>query len=107
MTRLLADVFGVTMSHGTVSVIEGRLSEGLSLAHLQALGSVRCRPVAYVDETPLKQRGVLAWPWAAVGEEATAHRIDRRRSAAAMQRIVGSKYKGVLVPDLVSLHAAN
>ncbi len=99
VSRLLSEVFGVTMSPGTVSAIEGRLGEGLSLPHIQALGAVRTSSVAHVDETPWSERGVLRWLWTAVAEGVTVHRIDSRRNAAAMKRLVGRRYRGVLVTD--------
>ncbi len=99
VSRLLSEVFGVTMSPGTVSAIEGRLGEGLSLPHIQALGAVRTSSVANVDETPWSERGELRWLWTAVAEGVTAHRIDSRRNAAAMKRLIGRRYRGVLVTD--------
>jgi len=98
-SRLLAEVFGVSMSPGTVSAIEGRISDALSLPHIQALGAVRRSLVANVDETPWSKRGALYWLWSAVTENVVAHRIDKRRNASAMKRLVGSAYKGVLVTD--------
>ncbi len=98
-SRLLRDVIGVSMSPGTVSAIEERVSGALSSAHLEALGAVRTSRVAHVDETPWPRRGVLHWLWSAVSEHAVVHRIDRRRSAKAMRRLIGRRYRGVLVTD--------
>ncbi len=98
-SRLLRDVIGVSMSPGTVSAIEERVSGAISSAHIEALGAVRTSSVAYVDETPWSRRGTLHWLWSAVCEHATVHRIDRRRSAKAMRRLVGKRFRGVLVTD--------
>lgn len=97
--RLLTEVFGVTMSPGTVSAIEARVSDALSVAHAEALGSVRTDTVLGVDETPWHLRGELHWLWTAVGADAIAHRIDRRRNAHAMRRLIGKRFAGVLVTD--------
>ncbi len=97
--RLLSEVFGVSMSPGTVSAIEGRLSDALSLPHVQALGALRRSAVAHVDETPWSERGVLRWLWTGVTDRVVVHRIDRRRNAAAMRRLLGKRYRGVLVTD--------
>ncbi len=99
VSRFLADVIGVSMSPGTVSAIEGRMSEALSLPHIQALGAVRTSPFANVDETPWSKRGALHWLWSAVTDDVIAHRIDKRRNADAMRRLVGNGYKGILVTD--------
>ena len=87
------------MSPGTVSAIEGRIAEALALPHLQALGAVRTSSVANVDETPWYERGALRWLWTGVTQDVTAHRIDARRNADAMKRLIGNSYKGVLVTD--------
>jgi len=98
-SRLLRDVIGVSMSPGTVSAIEERVSGALSSAHIEALGAVRTSQVAYVDETPWSRCGTLHWLWSGVCAHATVHRIDRRRSAKAMRKLIGRRYRGVLVTD--------
>jgi len=99
VSRFMAEVVGVSMSPGTVSAIEGRVGDALSLPYLQALGAVRRSLVANVDETPWSKRGALHWLWSAVTDDVIAHRIDKRRNACAMRRLIGKSYKGVLVTD--------
>ncbi len=99
VSLLLRDVIGVSMSPGTVSAIEERVSGALGTAHAEALGAVRRSDVAYVDETPWSLGGKGHWLWSGVSESAVAHRIDRRRSAGAMRRLIGRRFAGVLVTD--------
>jgi len=97
--RLLRDAFSISMSTSTVSNIEERMSRSLVLPHIEALGAVRRSLVANVDETPWSERGSLRWLWTAVTDEVTVHRIDPRRNAKAMRKLIGKRYRGVLVTD--------
>jgi len=97
--RLLRDVFGVVMSTGQISTEEARLAASLHGAHLDALGAVRTSPAVHVDETPWSRGGRLTWLWSAVAEHATVFRVDDRRSAKALRRLVGKRHRGVLITD--------
>ena len=98
-SRLLGDAFGVTMSVGSVSAIEARMSGALHAAHEEALTAVRSDPVVHVDETPWKWRGKLTWLWTATTERVTAFRVDERRSFEAFKRLLGESFAGHVVSD--------
>jgi len=98
-SRLLSEAFGVSMSVGSVSTIEHRMSCALEPAFEEALRALRASGLAHVDETPWKKRGVLHWLWTGVGDGVTVHRIDRRRSREALTRLLGVDYGGIRVTD--------
>jgi transposase len=97
--RLLRDAFGVTMSVGSVSAIEKRMSLWLAAAHEQALAKVKDSAVLNVDETPWRLAGTMPWLWVATSKEVTAYRVDERRSFEALQRLIGDDFKGRVVSD--------
>lgn len=98
-SRLLRDAFGATMSVGSVSAIEARMSGALRTAHEEALAAVRGAPVLHVDETPWKWRGKLTWLWTATTDGVTAFRVDERRSFEAFKRLLGESFAGRVVSD--------
>jgi transposase len=98
-SRLLSEAFGVSMSVGSVSAIEHRMSRALEPAFEEALQALRTSALTHVDETPWKKRGILHWLWTGVGEGVTVHRIDRRRNREALTRLLGTDYDGIRVTD--------
>lgn len=102
--RLLGEGFGVSISTGSVSNIEGRVAAALAGAHEQALAALNSSALAHVDETPWKLRGKLHWLWTGVAEGVTVHRIDLRRNREAFHRLVGVDFEGLLVTDRLATY---
>jgi len=105
--RLLADVFGTQMSLGKISDCERQLADALHSSYLEVLGAIRTSRHAHVDETPWKERGETRWLWTAVSKDATAFRIDKRRSAKALRRLIGRRYKGDLTSDRMGAYESH
>ncbi len=97
--RLLGDAFGISISPGSVSNVEGRMSRALDLPHTEALGALRKSTVLNVDETPWSLGGLLHWLWTGVADGVVVHRIDRRRNQAALTRLIGKLCKAIVVSD--------
>jgi transposase len=87
--ELLGDVFGVPIALGSISAKEREVAEALRKPYLQAQRHVRHAAVKHVDETGWPDRGRPCWLWVAATADATLFRIDRRRSAKALQRLLG------------------
>ena len=102
--RFLGEAFGVRLSVGSVSNMERRMSDALAAAHEEALAAFRASDVVHVDETPWKKGGELHWVWSGVGEDATVHRIDRRRNREALGRLMGEDFEGLLVTDRLATY---
>jgi transposase len=98
-SRLPSEAFGVSMSVGSVSNIEHRISCALEPALDEALRALRTSSLAHIDETPWKKRGLLHWLWTGVGDGVTVHRINRRRNREALTRLMGTDFAGIRVTD--------
>jgi len=103
-SRLLSEAFGVSMSVGSVSNIEHRISCALEPAFDEALTALRASDLAHIDETPWKKRGILHWLWTGVGDGVTVHRIDRRRNREALIRLMGTDFAGIQVTDRLATY---
>ena len=102
--RLLSEAFGVTISTGSISNIEHRMSSALEASFEEALTALRSSGLAHIDETPWKKRGVLHWLWTGVGDDVTVHRIDRRRNRDALERLMGKGFDGIAVTDRLATY---
>ena len=99
LEEITNDVFGVSMSLGTVSALEQQMSEALAHAHEHALEAVRDAPVKHVDETGWKQAGARRWLWVAATQTVAAFLIHSRRNLAALTLLLGESIRGILVSD--------
>ena len=96
---LLSTQWGVRVSLGGISGIEGRMSGAVREPYAQVVEHVRAAQVIYADETPWKQRHRLHWLWTAGTREAVAFQIHRRRTSEAAQLLIPKDFPGTLVSD--------
>jgi transposase len=97
--ELCGDVFGISVSVGTVANITAQATEALALPYAEAERAVKESPVCYMDETGWRQKGRALHLWIAVVLGiAVLFRIGRRTKKVA-QELLGKNYGGVVVSD--------
>ncbi len=96
----MGDLFGVTMSVGSVSNCEQMASLALKDAVAEAHAYVQKQPVKNGDETTWYEgvRRLKAWAWAAFTPEVTVFLIRTSRGTAVAKELLG-KVCGVLITD--------
>jgi transposase len=92
-------LFGIKVTRGASAQVGGRVATRLGPAHQALLQDLRDSGQLKVDETGWRVGGHPAWLHAWVGERATGYAIDPQRSAAALERVIGIDWAGVLVHD--------
>jgi transposase len=92
-------LFGLGLTRGASAQIGQRAAARLAPAHRAILQEVRDSEQLKVDETGWRVGGHPAWLHAWVGDRATGYAIDPKRSAAALERVIGRGWGGVLVHD--------
>jgi len=97
--KLMADTFGLDLSLGSISNIEGRVSEALASAHAEALQDVQEAPVKHVDETSWRERGKSAYLWLAATLSTVVCLLRRSRSSDVARELLGDAPKGIIVCD--------
>ncbi len=104
VSEFLEEVFGIPMSLGAVSKCEGRVSDALQAPYQQALESAQKAPWANVDETSWREDKRGAWLWVMATALVTVLMVQRRRSKAAAQTLMGERFAGVAITDRYSAY---
>ncbi|OJT16193.1 IS66 family transposase, partial [Archangium sp. Cb G35] len=100
----LSDMLGVELSVGSVSNLEGEMSQALAPAAAEALDYVRDSRVASADETGFAQgreggRAARAWLWVVATALVVVFHIARNRSGKVARQLLGEDYAGFLTTD--------
>lgn len=103
--QLVRDLYGVTISEGSIINIEERVATALDKAyeriHRHVMNSILPK---HFDETSWRDRGKTHWGWVASTSNATCFRIDANRSKEAFQRFAGSLGQAPIVTDRYSAY---
>jgi transposase len=97
--QLLQDLWQVRVSLGAVLRQEQAQSAALAPVVAEARAAVQQAAVVNMDETGWRQEQQRAWLWTAVTAELTVFRIDRTRSGAAVEALLGPDFPGVVGSD--------
>ena len=96
---VMTKLFGVPVTRGASAQVGLRAAGRLGAAHGEVIEEVKASRLLVPDETGWRVGGQPAWLHAWVGERATCYAIDPRRSADALQRVIGIDWAGVLAHD--------
>lgn len=94
----LEDLFGVSLSLGSVSAAEQEVSRALAAPVEEAHQYVQNQPSLGADETGWTQRRGRAWLWTAVTTWVTIFQIHLHRGANEARALLGA-FRGILSTD--------
>jgi transposase len=97
--QLLHDLWAVKLSLGAVVRQEQAQSAALAPVMEEAQSAVQHAAVVNMDETGWRQEWQRAWLWTVVTTELTVFRIDRHRSGAVAEGLLGANFAGVVGSD--------
>jgi transposase len=97
--QLLEDLWAVRVSLGAVMRQEQAQSAALAPVVEEARSVVQRAAVVNIDETGWRQEQARAWLWTVVTATLTVFRIDRRRSGAAVDALLGADFAGIVGSD--------
>jgi transposase len=97
--QLMRDAFGVQLSLGAISKIEGKLAEVLREPHQAALRAVRRASRVHSDETSWSEANQKAWLWTAATDKVSAFLIRRSRGSDVAKELIGESFRGTHVSD--------
>jgi transposase len=99
VARTLDVLFGIDLTRGASAQVVLRAARRLEPAHAEILDAIRGAERLTADETGWRIGGQPAWLHAWVSERATCYAVDPKRSADALERVVGIDWAGVLIHD--------
>ena len=97
--HLLHDLFGLSVSVGTISHLEASTTKMLALPVKQARAYVQEQAGAHLDETGWRQGGERAWLWVAATTWVTVFLVRLSRGGQVAQELLGERFSGILVTD--------
>src|SRR5438045_2301483 len=103
--QLLRDLWAVRASLGAVVRQEQAQSAALAPIVEEARAAVQQADVVNMDETGWRQDKRRAWLWTVVTAELAVFWIDRRRSGAVVDALLGSDFAGVVGSDRWSAYS--
>jgi transposase len=95
----LETLFGIDLSRGASAQIVLRAGERLEPVYEEIRQATRAADTIVADETGWRVGGQPAWLHVWVTEQATCYAVDRHRSAAALESLLGLDWDGWLVHD--------
>ncbi|MEW6499594.1 MAG: IS66 family transposase, partial [Cyanobacteriota bacterium] len=103
----MQDLFGVTLSLGTVNALRQEASLAIATPVSQAIEYVRSQPIINSDETGFSQGNAdgqnpqqrKAWLWVAVTKLVTVFIVTLSRSQASAQQLLGIAITAILITD--------
>lgn len=99
LARLLAEVFGLTISEGAIANILARAEAPLRAAAAPIADAVRSSPVVGSDETSARVGGKNWWQWVLLGSTAICHVIAETRAASVVTAFMNGARPEVWVAD--------
>jgi transposase len=100
--QVMAEVFGVPMSVGTISQLERATTAAVAAPVEEAHSYVHEQEVAHLDETSWRQGGTRAWLWVAVTSWVTVFVVRMSRGGHVARELLGETFSGILVTDRYS-----
>ena len=99
LARLMAEVFGLTISEGAIANILARAEAPLLAAAVPIAAAVRASPVVGSDETSARVRGKTWWQWVLLSTTAICHVIADTRAASVVTTFLDGAQPEVWVAD--------
>ena len=99
VAAVFRSLFGIALTRGASAQINRRAATRLEPDYRLILEEVRRSERLAADETGWRIGGHPAWLHAWVAERATAYAIDPQRSAAVLERAIGTDWDGTLSHD--------
>ena len=99
LARLMAEVFGVTISEGAIANILARAEAPLLAAAAPIAAAVRASAVVGSDETSARVGGKTWWQWVLLSSTAICHVIANTRAASVVSAFMDGTRPEVWVAD--------
>ena len=97
--RLLDDLFGLSLSGGTISNLEAATTGALAAPVEEARAYVQEQASAHLEETGWREGGKRAWLWVAATTWVPVFWVRLSRGGQVARELLGETFEGILVTD--------
>lgn len=97
--RLLADLFGLPLSLGSVVALQQTGSAALAPVYTAIHTAVQQQDRCNIDETGWKEAGKRRWLWTMVTTVATFFAVLTSRDGPGLRHLLGTTYRGIAASD--------
>lgn len=101
---LVALVFGIPLSQGSLAKMHRWFCESLYPSYEQWWGSIQQPGIRCLDETSYRIDGVNYWMWVATSSEICVLFLAPSRSSAEVESLLGQDFEGILSSDCWSAY---
>ncbi len=105
VARVLADLPGLSVSAAAVARQVQRAGRWLAGDYQRLLIELRASPHVHADETGWRTDGKNGYLWVLTDPEHTLYHVDKSRSGAVIEKLLGRAFGGTLVSDFYSAYA--
>jgi len=99
LSRLMAEVFSLSISEGAIANILARAQTPLEAAASTIAAVVRASPVVCSDETSARVGGKTFWQWVLLSSTAVCHVIEATRAASVVTTFLQGAQPEIWVAD--------
>lgn len=105
VTRLLGDLYSLSICIATVKRAEETVSEAITAPVEEAKVYVNTQTIVNCDETSHAECGKKMWTWVAIANMVAVFMIAKTRSAKIAKALLGETFKGILGSDRYSAYS--
>ena len=99
LSRMLKELFGLTISEGAIANAFGRMRAGMDEARAAIRRKLLAARVIASDETTTRVDGVTQWQWVFISDQAVLHEIAPRRAKSVAEDVLGDHQPEVWISD--------
>ena len=90
LSRLAAEMFGLTISQDAIATMFRRLGAGMATATDAIREKLRTARIIASDETTTRTNGVTQWQWVFISDQAMPHEAAPRRARSVAETMLGN-----------------
>jgi hypothetical protein len=99
LSRIMAELFGLSISEGAIGNAFRRLGPSLGTATRAIAEEIRKASVVASDETTTRVNGATQWQWTFICDKAVLHAIAPRRAKAVAEEVMAGARPRVWISD--------
>lgn len=99
LSRLAAELFGLTISQGAIANAFRRMEAGMTAATRAITDKLLTARIIASDETTTRTNGIAHWQWVFLSKDVVLHKIAPRRARSVAEEVLGGHQPDVWVSD--------